>query len=140
MKLTLQYLLTSNLKEWKIWLLNKSSSIKREFSPEEVEILDNKGDEIVEILKEEGTIQEYPPIKHSPTIQPRRIIYSPNYRQEEKEDKNMRYENKNERSLDPFEESRQSHPKMSKYSKNTAEVELQNDTAYIPVDQKESPF
>ena len=52
----------------------------------------------------------------------------------------MGYENKNERSLDPFEESRQNHPKMSKYSKNTAEVELQNDTAYIPVDQKESPF
>ena len=52
----------------------------------------------------------------------------------------MRYENKNERSIDPFEETRQSHPKMSKYNKNTAEIELQNETAYIPVDQKESPF
>ena len=94
-----------------------SEGNKREFSPEEFEILDGKGKEIVEILKDEGTIQKYPPVEHSPiAIQPRKVIYSQNFMQESNEEEGFQRKIK------------------------SPEEELVNESAYIPIQRSISPL
>ncbi|CAI2382344.1 unnamed protein product [Moneuplotes crassus] len=89
----------------------------KELSPRVFEILDKEGEEVVEKLEEKGTIKKYPPIQHSPnSIKPRKIIYSANYN-----DSNIDID---EREIQP----------------KSPEIELVNDSAYIPLHQKESPF
>lgn len=60
----------------KIASANSKSGEKREISPEELKMLDQNSNEIVEILKGEGTIKDFPPLRHSPPLEPRKIIYS----------------------------------------------------------------
>jgi hypothetical protein len=90
----------------------QSNGSKREYSPTEFKMLDTKGKEIVEILKEEGTIKKYPPIRHSPPLEPRKIIYSPNYKGERDHDP---------RILSP-------------------EVELEHQSIHVSKNMYESPF
>ena len=91
---------------------HSQGSTKREYSPQEFDVLDSKGQKIVEILKEEGKIQDYPPIRHSPTFEPRNITYSPNYREAPRSAR---------RAISP-------------------EMELQNDSVHIPKNMNTSPF
>lgn len=90
----------------------KSNGSKREYSPTEVKMLDDKGKEIVEILKEKGTIKPYPPIRHSPPLEPREISYPPNHR-----------------------ERRNYTPRI-----NSPEIELENESVYVPKNMRGSPF
>jgi hypothetical protein len=60
----------------KITSSKSKSGDKREISPEELKMLDQNSNEIVEILKGEGTIKDFPPIRHSPDLEPRKITYS----------------------------------------------------------------
>lgn len=69
-----------NISSKKAKKMKRETSDKREYSPTEMKALDDKGKEIVEILKEEGVVKDYPPLRHSPPLEPRKIIYSPNYK------------------------------------------------------------
>ena len=98
----------------------KKSGSKREISPQEFKMLDHKGNEIVEILKEEGTIKKYPPIQHSPPLEPRKIIYSQNYYVE---DEDERRDNQQE-NYDGI---------------KSPEVELEHESVYVTKDNFQSP-